>query len=130
MLPGHFLAAGVSKALSVDAQRGVSDQGLNTRARKLRQRGGKRAIEPSFAQNTCKCGIFPNHRIHMGDGPAFIKQRLATTSGLGRNAGDHECCGILRGDGGIMSPVELTQNVAVDPSRNFEIDPAALDLSQ
>ena len=41
-------------------------------------------------------------------------------------AGDHECCGILRGEGDRVSAVELAQNVAADPTRHFEIDPAAL----
>lgn len=52
-----------------------------------------------------------------------------------RNPGDpypwHEWCGILRGrhgtDGGeIVTRADLTDNVAVDPAREFEIDPAAL----
>ena len=41
-------------------------------------------------------------------------------------AGDHECCGILRGEADRVSAVELAQNVAADPTRHFEIDPAAL----
>ena len=41
-------------------------------------------------------------------------------------AGDNECCGILRGEGDRVSAVELAQNVAADPTRHFEIDPAAL----
>jgi len=41
-------------------------------------------------------------------------------------AGDHECCGLLRGAGDIVAAVELAQNVAADPTRHFEIDPAAL----
>ena len=41
-------------------------------------------------------------------------------------AGEHECCGILRGEGDRVSGVELAQNVATDPNRHFEIDPAAL----
>ncbi len=41
-------------------------------------------------------------------------------------AGDHECCGILRGTGDRVAAVELTQNVAPDPASYFEIDPAAL----
>ena len=41
-------------------------------------------------------------------------------------AGDHECCGILRGEGDRVSALELAQNVAADPTRHFEIDPAAL----
>jgi proteasome lid subunit RPN8/RPN11 len=41
-------------------------------------------------------------------------------------AGDNECCGILRGEGDRVSAVELAQNVAADPTRHFEINPAAL----
>jgi proteasome lid subunit RPN8/RPN11 len=41
-------------------------------------------------------------------------------------AGENECCGILRGTGRRVRAVELTRNVAPDPARHFEIDPAAL----
>jgi len=41
-------------------------------------------------------------------------------------AGDHECCGLLRGKGDRVAAVELAQNVATDPERHFEIDPAIL----
>lgn len=41
-------------------------------------------------------------------------------------AGEHECCGLLRGTGDRVVTVELAQNVAADPTRHFEIDPAAL----
>ena len=41
-------------------------------------------------------------------------------------AGDHECCGLLRGEGDRVAAVELAQNVATDPARHFEIDPATL----
>lgn len=41
-------------------------------------------------------------------------------------AGDHECCGLLRGNGDRILAVELAQNVAANPTRHFEIDPAAL----
>lgn len=42
------------------------------------------------------------------------------------SAGDAECCGLLRGVKGRVASVTLTDNVAPDPSRNFEINPAAL----
>lgn len=42
------------------------------------------------------------------------------------SAGDLECCGILRGEGDRVSAVELARNVAADPARHFEIDPAKL----
>ena len=41
-------------------------------------------------------------------------------------AGENECCGILRGIGRRVCAVELTRNVATKPARHFEIDPAAL----
>ena len=42
------------------------------------------------------------------------------------SAGGHECCGLLRGAGDRVIALELAQNVAADPARHFEIDPAAL----
>ena len=42
------------------------------------------------------------------------------------DAGQNECCGILRGSGSRVFAVEQTANIAADPSRNFEIDPAKL----
>ena len=42
------------------------------------------------------------------------------------SAGTHECCGLLRGEGDRVAAVQLAQNVAADPARHFEIDPAAL----
>lgn len=41
-------------------------------------------------------------------------------------AGERECCGILRGTGRHVRAVELAKNVAPDPARHFEIDPATL----
>lgn len=38
----------------------------------------------------------------------------------------NECCGLLLGSTGIVERVELTANVAGEPSREFEIDPSAL----
>jgi len=43
-----------------------------------------------------------------------------------KSAGDAECCGLLRGMDGRVAEVLLTENVAPIPSRNFEINPAAL----
>ena len=42
------------------------------------------------------------------------------------DAGQNECCGVLRGRDRTVTAVEWAANVAADPSRNFEIDPAAL----
>jgi desampylase len=43
-----------------------------------------------------------------------------------RQAGDVECCGLLLGRDNVVERVELTQNVAAEPSAAFEIHPAAL----
>ena len=45
-------------------------------------------------------------------------------------AGKNECCGLVLGHGGIVERVELTANVANDPSCEFEIDPSALIVAQ
>ena len=37
-----------------------------------------------------------------------------------------ECCGLLLGTGHVVARVEQTANVATDPDRRFEIDPASL----
>jgi desampylase len=37
-----------------------------------------------------------------------------------------ECCGLVFGRDGHVESVQLTANVASDPNRNFEIDPARL----
>jgi len=42
------------------------------------------------------------------------------------NASPEECCGLLFGDDGNVSSHELTENVASNPKRHFEIDPSAL----
>lgn len=42
------------------------------------------------------------------------------------DAGQNECCGVLRGRDRTVVSVEWAANVAADPSRDFEIDPAAL----
>ena len=42
------------------------------------------------------------------------------------DAGQNECCGVLRGRDGKVIAVQWAANVAADPSQNFEIDPAAL----
>src|SRR3982751_253500 len=40
-------------------------------------------------------------------------------------AGDSECCGLICEADGVVT-IELAANVAADPERHFEIDPAAL----
>lgn len=41
-------------------------------------------------------------------------------------APEHEVCGLLLGHGGVVEAVRRCRNVAADPARRFEIDPAAL----
>ena len=41
-----------------------------------------------------------------------------------------ECCGLLFGEGGRVSAIELTANVSDNPARHFEIDPARLIAAQ
>ncbi|MGL1446678.1 Mov34/MPN/PAD-1 family protein, partial [Vibrio parahaemolyticus] len=38
----------------------------------------------------------------------------------------HEACGLLYGTGERIDDAEIVANVAADPARGFEIDPAAL----
>lgn len=38
----------------------------------------------------------------------------------------HEACGLLLGQGGKVAQIRPCANVAPDPARHFEIDPAAL----
>ena len=49
---------------------------------------------------------------------------------LAKNAGDFECCGLLLGQGNVVEKIELTANVAADPTIAFEIDAAALILAE
>lgn len=41
-------------------------------------------------------------------------------------AAPHEACGLLFGDGDAIDGCEPTRNLAANPDRHFEIDPAAL----
>ena len=43
-----------------------------------------------------------------------------------KNAPDREVCGLLFGAEGRIAQAEATANVAADPARSFEIDPAVL----
>ena len=43
-----------------------------------------------------------------------------------KNAGEEECCGLLLGRGERVEKVQPAENVADNPARHFEIDPAAL----
>lgn len=51
---------------------------------------------------------------------------LNSLSAAARRAAPNEACGLLLGRGGRIEEVRETANVARDPRRRFEIDPAAL----
>ena len=51
---------------------------------------------------------------------------IATLVAEAACAAPAECCGILLGQGGRVDEVRPAANVAADPLRRFEIDPAAL----
>ena len=51
---------------------------------------------------------------------------IATLLAEAAQAAPEECCGLLLGRGGRVMEVFPAANVAPDPSRHFEIDPAAL----
>ncbi|AJP74409.1 M67 family metallopeptidase [Sphingomonas hengshuiensis] len=45
---------------------------------------------------------------------------------LSADAAPREACGLLFGEGATIADFSVTQNVAANPHRHFEIDPAAL----
>jgi desampylase len=45
---------------------------------------------------------------------------------LVRQEPDRECCGLLAGQGGIITHVFPAENVASDPARNYEIAPSEI----
>jgi proteasome lid subunit RPN8/RPN11 len=51
---------------------------------------------------------------------------IASLRAAAASAAPEECCGLLLGRAGRIDAVRLTDNVAADPLRRFEIDPAAL----
>jgi len=51
---------------------------------------------------------------------------IATLREEAAKAASVECCGLLLGRGGRVIEARPAANVAPDPSRHFEIDPAAL----
>ena len=51
---------------------------------------------------------------------------IATLREEAAKAAPFECCGLLLGRGGRVLEARPAANVAPDPSRHFEIDPAAL----
>ena len=62
-----------------------------------------------------------------------LSMELAVTSGAlatlrkeAQLAAPNEACGLLLGQGGVIESAEICANVAPDPARHFEINPAAL----
>ena len=53
-------------------------------------------------------------------------EAIATLVAEAARAAPAECCGLLLGRGGRVDQVRPAANVAADPLRRFEIDPAAL----
>jgi desampylase len=51
---------------------------------------------------------------------------LSAIVAAARAAHPHEACGLLLGHGGTIAEARPTANIAPDPARHFEIDPAAL----
>ncbi len=51
---------------------------------------------------------------------------IATLLAEATNAAPRECCGLLLGQGGKVQEARPAANLAADPLRHFEIDPAAL----
>jgi desampylase len=43
-----------------------------------------------------------------------------------KQAGEHECCGLVFGTDGKVARVELAENDAAETTHSFEIDPSAL----
>ena len=62
----------------------------------------------------------------MGMDPVLTSGALATLLEEARKAHPLECCGLLLGQGGVVSKARPAANVHPDPARHFEIDPAAL----
>ncbi len=54
------------------------------------------------------------------------RQHLAQLRLWAEQAGEFECCGLLFGTRNRVERLALAANVAENPARNFEIDPAAL----
>jgi len=59
-------------------------------------------------------------------GYAISSTLLAGLLAAAKNSPDAEVCGLLYGANGRIAEAEACANVAADPARSFEIDPAAL----
>lgn len=59
-------------------------------------------------------------RVHVSRCVAELIQRAAAA------VAPEEACGLLFGENGTIGAATVTPNVAADPLRHFEIDPAAL----
>lgn len=64
--------------------------------------------------------------MELGMELAVTSGALATLRKEASRAAPIEACGLLLGQGGLIETAQLCTNVAPDPARHFEIDPAAL----
>ena len=64
--------------------------------------------------------------MELGMELAVTSGALATLRKEALSAAPIEACGLLLGQGGLIETAQLCANVAPDPARHFEIDPAAL----
>ena len=62
----------------------------------------------------------PETRVQIAS--AIVEALLAEA----RGAHPHECCGLLLGTGMAITAIQPARNVAANPLRHFEIDPATL----
>jgi desampylase len=66
----------------------------------------------------------PPYCMHMA--VCITASALAAIHQAARHSHPHEACGLLLGRGDLIEAAQPTANVAPDPARHFEIDPAAL----
>lgn len=62
----------------------------------------------------------------VGSPVAIARPLLDQLQAEARQAGEQECCGLLFGQPGHITAFQPTANVAADPARGFEINPADL----
>jgi proteasome lid subunit RPN8/RPN11 len=65
-----------------------------------------------------------------GMGLKLSRQHRQQLLDWAKEAGDHECCGLLLGRDSEVERVELATNVAEDSKSHFEIDPSALIFAE
>jgi desampylase len=63
---------------------------------------------------------------HMGMSLKVTRGVMAALLEVAAKTAPDECCGLLLGQDGTVLEARPAANIALDPSRHFEIDPAAL----